>query len=724
MVKRIILAMLLFVAFPALAAVETTTITFTVIMPSGATATSGTVYATLSSSGETPDGASTSVVAARTSATIASNGAVSIALVPNDAITPEGTYYIFNYDVRTPSLSSWKENRTVATTPDPGLISDTTLLDAAPGIAAPVSRIQDEATSLTRRSTLNMTGGGVTCTDNSANGRTDCTIPSVPSGVVNVRDYGAVGNGSTDDGPSIQSAIDAAGSSGSEVYLPPGTFVVGDCLFVHSNTHLRGSGIDSTVIKKKADSFYPAGSSQFLNCVVGVGSSKNVGYTALNPGASVTFSDFTVDGNFSNQANIAYQYGFGLSVSPSYAGGSSGGCVDGVTISRVKVINTANDGIRIHSARNVLISDSIVYNCGQGTVGQSLNGISVYSADSGWGKNIVIAHNRVSKIADGGGGECISTKSVSAVTIVGNDLSDCDYGIEANSNVWATDVTSYGYAVAGNTIHDLHSGGGVGIDIIPTLDRTIYGVTVTGNSIYNSKGIGINVGYSYDVSVSGNSIVGSNTQAITNHNAAVSLVAVTGLSVSGNSIHMNNPIDTVSGIELNQSVEGSVSANIVRNDKATNTAGRAGVLIKGGLGSERILVTGNRIIGFDRGVAFSTGSSVNTSIANYATNSITAPFLDSTGDNFNFGDVGSGELIVPESLTAGAITATTLRASAGSTSTAGQAVWAKASTSCATACTALLGSGGSCSDSVPLDGTNTPLGNCSSTTGLRLCECY
>jgi len=184
MVKRILLALLVLVAFPALAAVETTTINFTVVTPSGATATSGTVLATLSTSGETPDGVSTAVVAARTSATIASNGAVALALVPNDAITPEGTYYTFSYNVKTPTLASWTERRSVATTPDPALISNTTLLTTVPGIVPPVSRIQDEATSLTRRPSLNMTGAGVTCVDNAANGRTDCTISGsgIPGG--------------------------------------------------------------------------------------------------------------------------------------------------------------------------------------------------------------------------------------------------------------------------------------------------------------------------------------------------------------------------------------------------------------------------------------------------------------------------------------------------------------------------------------------------------------
>lgn len=60
----------------------------------------------------------------------------------------------------------------------------------------------------------------------------------------NVKDYGAVGNNSTDDRAAIQSAINA--SSGGVVYFPVGSYVINGGLTVTSNgTRLVGDGLNS-----------------------------------------------------------------------------------------------------------------------------------------------------------------------------------------------------------------------------------------------------------------------------------------------------------------------------------------------------------------------------------------------------------------------------------------------------------------------------------------------
>src|SRR5262249_2589803 len=46
------------------------------------------------------------------------------------------------------------------------------------------------------------------------------------AGFINVRDYGAIGDGTTDDASAIANAFDAVGPDGATVWFPPGTYLV------------------------------------------------------------------------------------------------------------------------------------------------------------------------------------------------------------------------------------------------------------------------------------------------------------------------------------------------------------------------------------------------------------------------------------------------------------------------------------------------------------------
>ncbi len=66
---------------------------------------------------------------------------------------------------------------------------------------------------------------------------------------VNVADFGAVGDGATDDRPAIQAAFDHAGSTGATIYFPAGTFrlatasaPVNRILITQANQNLVGAG--------------------------------------------------------------------------------------------------------------------------------------------------------------------------------------------------------------------------------------------------------------------------------------------------------------------------------------------------------------------------------------------------------------------------------------------------------------------------------------------------
>jgi len=69
------------------------------------------------------------------------------------------------------------------------------------------------------------------------------------SGAVNVRWFGAKGDGSTDDRGTIQNVITAALGGGLTVYVPVGTYRIASALSLPNNLIMTGEDRTQTVIK-------------------------------------------------------------------------------------------------------------------------------------------------------------------------------------------------------------------------------------------------------------------------------------------------------------------------------------------------------------------------------------------------------------------------------------------------------------------------------------------
>lgn len=104
---------------------------------------------------------------------------------------------------------------------------------------------------------------------------------------VSVKDFGAVGDGSTDDTSALQAALDYAVANGRDVFIPDGTYIVDQLTFDSSSyasmPSIIGSGRNQTILKKKAGST--------------VGALLTVGaYASTNFMANVTIENLTIDG--------------------------------------------------------------------------------------------------------------------------------------------------------------------------------------------------------------------------------------------------------------------------------------------------------------------------------------------------------------------------------------------------------------------------------------------
>ncbi|MFW9968620.1 MAG: glycosyl hydrolase family 28-related protein [Candidatus Odinarchaeota archaeon] len=105
--------------------------------------------------------------------------------------------------------------------------------------------------TLTSTSGLTFIGDNVTITGTS--GITVVSFGSHLSYIVNVKDYGAIGNGTTDDTTAIQSAVDAI-TNGGIVYFPAGTYIISNQITINYDyIKLIGTG-SASVIKAKNDS--------------------------------------------------------------------------------------------------------------------------------------------------------------------------------------------------------------------------------------------------------------------------------------------------------------------------------------------------------------------------------------------------------------------------------------------------------------------------------------
>ncbi len=97
------------------------------------------------------------------------------------------------------------------------------------------------------------------------------------SDVINVKDYGATGDGTTDDTTEIQAALDKA-SSGGTVFFPVGDYLISASLNVKSDTTLRGEGYGSKIICPDAGWVLVA----FINMgLINIDTKSNVEVTGL-----------------------------------------------------------------------------------------------------------------------------------------------------------------------------------------------------------------------------------------------------------------------------------------------------------------------------------------------------------------------------------------------------------------------------------------------------------
>jgi hypothetical protein len=182
-------------------------------------------------------------------------------------------------------------------------------------------------------------------------GASNTVIPQ-PANSINVKDYGAKGDGSSDDTAALQSAFTAAAASGQTVYIPPGTYNHGGTITANG-VNVQGAGSSTILNATNADQ-------SAITLTGSKPSLSNVQTTVTAPNRS----------SMPNAAAILVQNATGASVtSVTVQGAASNGIrLDGALQSKISgnlVQGTDADGIALmNGSQNNGISKNEVYQAG------------------------------------------------------------------------------------------------------------------------------------------------------------------------------------------------------------------------------------------------------------------------------------------------------------------------------------------------------------------------
>ena len=328
--------------------------------------------------------------------------------------------------------------------------------------------------------------------------------------VVNVKDYGAAGNDSTDDTTAIQNALSAG--AGKTVYVPPGTYKITDYLTVSANTVVTGPGTIHQTGTGKA------------------------GLT-LN-GSGITVEGITLKGRHATAGTYAAgEYAIYVQ------GGSTAARFTDTTIRNVHMHLWGTYGVYARWVTRFRILDCWINDIGY-------TGIGVLSGEEG-----AIRGNRIDNITPGvagdmygvaltsGGGSAAVDPRSARITVAQNVISRVNW--EACDTHGGLDLT-----FTGNVLYDNYDNfalvGGPN-NTVPT------NITITGNTVFNTadtappirnagvRVTGDNAGvgtYCRGIVITGNTFRGVQYGVVPQ--------ATIGLVISGNAFHRCSP----SGIGL------------------------------------------------------------------------------------------------------------------------------------------------------------------------------
>jgi Pectate lyase superfamily protein/Ca-dependent carbohydrate-binding module xylan-binding len=272
---------------------------------------------------------------------------------------------------------------------------------------------------------------------------------TAPTGTLDVKAYGAVGNGVTDDTAAIQAAATAASSQGKQLFFSPGTYAVSSSLQMPSNTTWTAAPNTATLVATAGNTL--------ISSVL----------TQSDTLKGVTLSGGTSSPDTAAALLVGYK-------------------ATGLTLSGDTVRDTNGIGVVLSDVNQTTVSNSNFTNIGNtADLANSHQGVAFSNDVAGYGNQNSVVNSAFSNI----GLDAISATSQSGFSAVSNTVNTASinpgWGSQNAAAAGFYGINDTNLVVAGN---DINHASGNGIDIAVSSQVEVYQNAVSGSG---GAGIGL-----------------------------------------------------------------------------------------------------------------------------------------------------------------------------------------------------------------------------------------